>query len=144
MPLCYHFFMSQLKGLFAAVIFLLGSVAQGQELACHESGKPMLRAEIYFGRNIGGRLGVSERQWTEFLARELTARFPDGLTVIDGQGQWRGPSGAIVREPSKIVIVFVADEAPTRARIAAAAPPPQQRFQQDSVAVVTRAVCVAF
>jgi hypothetical protein len=132
------------KGLFAAAMLALASAAQAQDAACPAPGKPMLRAEIYFGRNIGGRLGVGERQWMRFMARELTPRFPDGLTVIDGQGQWRGRSGAIVHEPSKIVILFVPDETAMRERIAAAAAAYKQRFRQDSVAVVTRAVCVAF
>jgi len=136
--------MPGLKGFIAAVILVVASAAQGQEISCYQAGKPMLRAGIYFGRNIGGRLGVSERQWMHFLARELTPRFPEGLTVINGQGQWRGPSGATVREPSKIVIVFVPDLAATRERIAAATAIYKQQFRQDSVAVVTRAVCVLF
>lgn len=123
---------------------MLASAAYGQEGACSLPAKPMLRAEIYFGRNIGGRPGVGPKQWARFMARELTPRFPDGLTVIDGQGQWRGPSGAIVHEQSRIVILFVPDEAPARERIAAAAAAYKQRFRQDSVAIVTRAVCVAF
>jgi hypothetical protein len=132
------------KGLLIAAMLALSSAAQGQEAACPAPAKPMLRAEIYFGRNVGGRLGVGERQWTRFVTRELTPRFPDGLTIIDGQGQWRGPSGAIVHEPSKIVIVLVPEEAPVREHIAAAAAAYKQRFKQDSVAIVTRAVCVAF
>ena len=98
--------------------------AHGQEAACAAPAKPMLRAEIYFGRNIGGRLGVGERQWARFVARELTPRFPGGLTVIEGQGQWRGASGSIVHEPSKIVIVFVPDEAARRATASRRRPPP--------------------
>jgi hypothetical protein len=136
--------MPRLKALIAAAMLVLASAAQGQEAACPLPAKPMLRAEIYFGRNIGGRLGVGERQWARFMARELSPRFPDGLTVIDGEGQWRGPSGTIVHEPSKIVILFVPDETATRDRIAAVAAAYKQRFKQDSVAIVTRAVCVAF
>jgi hypothetical protein len=136
--------MPRLKALLAAAMLALASAAHGQEAACPLPTKPMLRAEIYFGRNIGGRLDVGERQWARFMTREFTPRFPDGLTVIDGQGQWRAPSGAIVHEPSKIVILFVPDEVTVRERIAAVATAYKQRFKQDSVAIVTRAVCVAF
>ena len=136
--------MSGLKAIIAAAVLALGSAAQAQQLACPASAKEMLRAEIYFGRNIGGHLGVSARAWRRFVARELTPRFPAGLTVIDGQGQWRGRSGAVVHEPSKIVIVFVPDDAPARLRVAKAAAAYKHRFKQDSVAVVTRAVCVTF
>jgi hypothetical protein len=132
-----------LKGLFAATVLATACSAQALEV-CPTSAKAMLRAEIYFGRNIAGHLGVSEKTWRRFVARELTSRFPRGLTVIDGQGQWRGPSGLIVHEPSKIVVLFVPDAAPQREAIAKVALAYKQRFKQDSVAIVTRAVCVTF
>ena len=135
--------MTMLKGLFAATVLATACSAQAQEV-CPTSAKAMLRAEIYFGRNIAGQLGVSEKTWRRFVARELTPRFPSGLTVIDGQGQWRGPSGSIVREPSKIVVLFVPDAAPAHEAIAKVASTYKQRFKQDSVAIVTRAVCVTF
>src|SRR3954469_22345925 len=34
--------------------------------------------------------GISEAQWREFLDREVTPRFPDGLSVADIYGQWQG------------------------------------------------------
>jgi hypothetical protein len=146
---CYHFSMGWLKGVIvaAAVALTLPAPAQTQpqEIACRDRYKPMLRAELFFGRNIGARLGVSERQWARFLTRELTPRFPDGLTVIDGQGQWRDSErGAIVREPSKIVIVVTADDAATRERIDAAATAYKQQFHQRSVGVLIRPVCASF
>ena len=100
---------------------------------------------LWFGRNIGGKLGVTEKLWRQFVARELTPRFPDGLTVVEAHGQWRdSKSGARVREPSKIVVLVTADDAATRERIAAAADAYKKRFKQDSVATVTRPVCAAF
>lgn len=105
----------------------------------------MLRAELYFGRNIGGRLGVSDRQWTRFLAREITPRFPDGLTVLEAKGQWRDPARhALVREPSKLVIIVAPDDAGTRRRLADIAAVYKKRFHQKSVGLVLRAVCAAF
>jgi hypothetical protein len=46
---------------------------------------------------------VSQAQWNAFLAAVVTPRFPDGLTVIDAHGQWRGASGAIEREDSRVL-----------------------------------------
>ena len=46
----------------------------------------MLEIELMFGRNIGGKVGVTEEQWTEFVAGEITPRFPDGLSVDDALG----------------------------------------------------------
>src|SRR5882757_9515445 len=62
--------------------------ASAQPHSCTLPQKPMMEVELMFGRNIGGRFGVTDARWTEFLAREVTPRFPDGLTVFDTSGQW--------------------------------------------------------
>src|SRR5580658_862505 len=50
-----------------------------------------LRNELYFG--VGSfdspDDSVAEIRWQAFLDREVTPRFPDGLTVLDAYGQWR-------------------------------------------------------
>jgi hypothetical protein len=105
----------------------------------------MLQAEMFFGRNIGDRFGVTERLWSQFLAHEITPRFPDGLTVIDGSGQWRDAArNRIEREKTKIVIVVTADDAQTYERIDAIVAAYKRRFQQRSVGVLTRPACAAF
>lgn len=134
--------MPWLKGLLAAG--LLASAAQAQDIACVAPAKPMLRAEMMFGRNVDGRPGVTEAGWRQFVVRELTPRFPDGLTVIDARGQWRDANGAPVRERAKLVIVVTADDSGSRARIAAAAAAYKARFRQKSVGVLMRPVCAAF
>ena len=64
--------------------------------------------ELLFGRNIGGRLGVSEAQWGRFVDREISPRFPDGLTVLDAKGEWRDTArNTIVHEPSKLVEIVL-------------------------------------
>lgn len=105
------------------------------------SAKPV--AELYFGRNIGPRLGVSEAKFRAFLDTEVTPRFPDGFTVLDGRGQWRD-GGVIVREPSKVLVVALADEARDRAQLTAVAAAYKARFLQQSVLTVVRAACVSF
>jgi hypothetical protein len=115
------------------------------QIACPLPGKLMLRAEMLFGRNIGGRPGVSESRWLQFVARELTPRFPDGLSVIDAAGQWRDSgNGKVVRERSKIVVIVVPDEPSARDKLHAAAEAYKQKFKQQSVAVLTRPICAAF
>lgn len=135
--------MRALKPLVIIAIATWAVPAAAEPLACADPLKPMLRNELYFGRNVGLRVGVSERQWRGFVDRELTARFPNGLTVIDGEGQWRDGK-TIVREPSKVVIVVTADDADARARVAAATAAYIKQFNQKSVGVVTQAVCAAF
>lgn len=137
--------MDGLKAFIVAAGMALAGSAAAQDIVCHDPLKPMLRAELFFGRAIANGQRVNEAQWARFVARELTPRFPDGLTVLDGQGQWRdGARGAIVREPSRIVIIVTANDAPARAALDAAADAYKRRFKQKSVGIVMRPVCAAF
>ena len=62
------------------------------------------RTELYFGRSIRGGGKVSDEQWKQFLADEVTPRFPDGFTVLSGYGQYRTKDGVVTSEPSEVVI----------------------------------------
>lgn len=129
----------------AVLFFCQAGCAAGQALSCSAPQKPMMEVELLFGRNIGGKLGVSETQWRAFVAREMTPRFPDGLTVYDVQGQWRDTkTKAVVREPSKIVRIILPADAPARDNIDAIASAYKQQFRQDAVGVVMRPACVSF
>lgn len=99
---------------------------------------------MYFGRNIGGELGVSEDAWDAFVDAEITPRFPDGLTVADAEGQWRDTeTGAVVREPSKRLTLFLTDEVRDRDALEAIADAYKAQFQQQAVALVVERSCVS-
>lgn len=118
--------------------------APAPALSCHGGQKPRLVAELMFGRDIGNRIGVSEQAWQRFLAREITPRFPDGLTVTDASGQWRDPaSGRIVRERSKLVIIVLPGN-DDEARLDAVVDAYKRQFRQQSVALVVEPACVSF
>jgi hypothetical protein len=121
------------------------ALAQAPALSCHGAQKPRLLAELMFGRDIGHRIGVSEKAWEHFVAREITPRFPDGLTVTDASGQWRDPaSGRIVREPSKLVTIVLPANADEEARLDAVVSAYKRQFHQQSVGVVIQSVCASF
>ena len=119
-----------------------GAVAQTNECRV---GKPQQVAELMFGRNIGDRIGVSEAQWARFVDREITTRFPDGLTVFDTRGQWRDTErNRIVREPSKLVQIVLPGKAEDTDRLNEIAAAYKSRFRQQSVGVIVRGACVSF
>jgi hypothetical protein len=100
---------------------------------------------LYFGRNIGTELGVSDMAWSEFVSEEISPRFPDGLTIGDAEGQWRDrETGVVIREPSKELIVFLDDEASDRARLAEIIQAYKLQFQQQAVVMVIERSCVSF
>ena len=106
----------------------------------------MLVAELFFGRDRDGRPAVSDAEWSDFLASSVTPRFPDGLTVFDGYGQWRNPgTGVIGRSPRvKIVLIAVKRTPDLAARLSAVIDAYKGRFRQQSVGVITRDSCAAF
>ena len=105
----------------------------------------MIEAQFIFGRNIGTALAVTERAFARFVDAEIMPRFPDGLTVVDVNGQWREPRrGRLIREPGKLVLIFVRPEASLTERIEAVAAAYKRRFRQQSVVVATRETCVSF
>jgi hypothetical protein len=129
-----------LPGLLVAV-FLIGQadLASAQALSCTAPQRPMLDIELMLGRGK-----ANEARWAQFLAREVTPRFLDGLTVYETAGQWRDPAtNVIVREKSRVLRIIVpADSTPDR--IVAVAEAYQKQFRQKSVGVVTRQVCASF
>ena len=46
---------------------------------------------------ITGGGEVSEAEFQKFLDREITPRFPDGLTVYEADGQFLDSTGTLIR-----------------------------------------------
>ena len=103
----------------------------------------MLEISFMFGRNVGSELGVSEELWTDFVASEITPRFPHGLTIDDALGQWRdAETNEIVKELSKELHVIVPDDTETYEKIDSIVAAYQERFQQQAVGI--RPACASF
>lgn len=113
--------------------------------SCLAGGQETLVVDLMFGRNIGNRLGVSERAFRSFVDREVTERFPDGFTVLDTIGQYRAPgSSAIVKEPGKQITIALSDESRDLPRVREVVEAYKVRFKQQSVAVISHRSCVTF
>ena len=135
--------LSLLAAMVAPVI--IGKAAAAQSLACPAPQKAQQVAELLFGRKIGDRIGVSEAQWTRFVDREISPRFPDGLTVLEAKGQWRDPDrNRIVREPSKLVQIVLPGKAEDQQRLNEIAEAYKKKFRQQAVGLIVRPACVSF
>lgn len=91
--------------------------AQSQHEAQLLPGEEFLRVELFFGMSIAAKEDrpageVGEAQWRGFLDEWITPRFPYGLTVHDGYGQWMGEDGDIARERSRVLVLLVSGAAP--------------------------------
>ena len=125
----------------AAALLALAGAAHG---ACAPGLRPAVTAELFFGRDIGQSVAVSEGDWKSFVDSEVTPRFPGGVSVADDQGQWRGSDGVLVREPSKIVTLVLTGAPDEQARIEAVRAAYKARFHQQSVLLVETEACVSF
>jgi hypothetical protein len=131
----------------------LGGIVLALTLAgCASPDKPMCpvgqeslkTAQLFFGQNIGSKPGVSDADFRKFVDEELTPRFPNGLTILNGGGQWRGAENQLIREASKVVVIVLPAKGDATRRIDAARGAYKQRFQQEAVLLVTQASCVSF
>jgi hypothetical protein len=112
---------------------------------CPHGGTRLERYELFFGasRRDGG--AITDAEWRGFIDSEVAPRFPDGLTVFDGYGQWRSPDGAITREPSRALQIWVKRSEAADASLEAIRAAFKARFDQDSVMRVDGAEdCVSF
>ena len=127
------------------LVLALGGGADAQLLDCLGGQRPTQVAELIFGRNIGGRLGVNEADWSRFVDREITSRFPNGLTVLNAAGQWRDEAtNKIVREPGKLVQIVLPGQVDDIARLNEIVEAYKSRFKQQSVGMIVRPACVSF
>lgn len=64
------------------------------------------RTELYFGTNKAGNEQVTDSEFAGFIDTDVTPRFPDGLTLLTGFGQFRNSAGVLIRERSHVLILF--------------------------------------
>jgi len=128
-----------------AVTLTVSGQAVAWAQGCRGNLQSMLAAEMFFGRTMPGGRVVSEAAWARFLAREITPRFPDGLTVFDAAGQWRDPvGGGIVRHASKVVLIVFRDDPQKQESLDAIAGAYRRWFKQKSVGIVVKPACASF
>jgi hypothetical protein len=111
---------------------------------CQAPAIAMNQLELFFGTDIKTHAAVTPQAWSRFLAEEVSPRFPDGLTIFETHGQWRGADGRIVRENSHVLVVLYRPDAASEAKIEAIRAAYEKRFHQDSVMRVESAACVSF
>ena len=139
-----------LGSVIVATVVVLASAAASPAWAdtppCPAGTDRLSEIRLFFGRSQGGVEVVTEKAWRTFLAEEITPRFPDGLTVLDAAGRWRGASGTIERERTKLVVILAdgggLGDAPHRRDHARR--PTSARFDQESVLRTITPSCASF
>ncbi len=111
--------------------------------ACATPSPAFVQSTLYLGRSIPGGGEVSDAALSRFVAEEVTPRFPEGFTLIDGAGAWRDrTSGATIRE--RTVILIVLHPPSRRGAVEEIAAAYARRFGQQSVLRVESPAQVRF
>ena len=108
------------------------------------AGNAFARTELFFGLSRRGGV-ISEEEFQTFVNQYVTPRFPDGLTLLGGAGQFRDASGTTITEGSKLLILLY----PARTRganelIEAIRSDYKTQFEQESVLRADDRSCVSF
>jgi hypothetical protein len=127
-----------------AVVAYYAVVPQPMGAACRASATPYARLELLFGLGKKDGTEIGEGEWRAFLDAEVTPRFPDGLTVLNGYGQWRNSAGAVAKEKSVMLVIWHRPAADSEAKIEAIRSAYKSRFGQESVLRVDGVSCVSF
>ncbi len=134
------------SALFITSLLFTGSVGSLREVRAQIPEAPatseirtnvLVQDELYFGRNRPEPYEeVSDAEFVNFLRVTVTPRFPDGLTVLNALGQFRGSQG-IIREKTKLLILIHSNSQEDRREIQEIIDKYKTRFQQESVLRVT-------
>ncbi len=66
---------------------------------------PFVRTELFFGTAKPNGV-VTEEEFRKFVDEQVTPRFPDGLTVLKGDGQFRGDDNITIKEQSFVLVLL--------------------------------------
>ena len=113
-------------------------------VACRPGASSLARLELLFGMGKTDGSEVSDAEWRAFLDAEVSPRFPDGLMVLTGYGQWRSSAGGRAKEKTRVIEIWHLPSADSEARIEAIRTAYKRRFSQESVMRVDGVSCVSF
>lgn len=151
----------KLAPLFPAIVLGLGVVLSAQTTPSRPPATSTLQGDaahppqtqnwvdtrLYFGLGPADapEKGVSETAWRDFLDKEVTPRFPSGLSVVDVYGQWQSRrEQKVERIRSKMLVIDYPATAENAARIEAIRAAWKRRTGDQSVLRVTQPADVSF
>lgn len=126
------------------------SPPQANPAAAYTSSQPYVgdlwrRTELYFGSQKPDGTAVTEAEFEQFVDDVITPRFPDGLTLLTGYGQFRNAENVIVEEQSFVLILlYPRDDHEANREIEEIRTAYKDAFEQESVLRVDSVERVSF
>ena len=121
-------------------------VASSEQRVCEKviHGEIFARTELLFGLSRSGGPDITEAEFQGFIDAKVTPRFPEGLTLLAGNGQFRDSAGNIIQEGSKLLILLYPFSKDSSKLVDEVRNDYKDEFQQESVLRVDEFSCVSF
>lgn len=126
-----------------ALALALGACASVHAPRCHPGEQHAIQDSLYFGTGKPDGV-VTATEWSAFLETTVTPRFPQGLSVTEAAGQWRGANGAVVHEGTKVLHLVHPNDLASEKSVAEIVTAYKTQFQQEAVLRVKTDTCVSF
>jgi len=104
----------------------------------------LVRSELYFGLSRQGSADVTPAEWQAFVDEVITPRFPNGLTVLEGNGQWQMRDGSLAKEKSRIVILVHPGTTDQQKKLDEIRQAYKKKFSQEAVMELDESIDVQF
>jgi hypothetical protein len=127
-----------MRRILISTVFVPLAACAGAMRACPPGTMAAQQFELFFGGS------PDPAAWNAFRDSEIAPRFPEGFTVLDASGQWRGRDGRMLSESSKELLLIGPDTADSAAKIVAIRDAYKSRFRQESVLLAEAPVCAGF
>ncbi len=127
-------------GALILVLGVAGCMSAPKPQACPAGEAPLQTAQLFLGATAPAT--PDERALRRFVDQEVTPRFPDGVTVVDGGGQWKGSENRMIREASKVVLVVLPASGGGTAKVEAVRTAYRSRFKQEPLVVLPPPACM--
>jgi hypothetical protein len=128
-----------------AVALLLAGCAEqpAPAISCGPGAMEWTASTLYFGLSRPGGT-ISPAAFDAFMESDIVSRFPDGMTRFEAEGRWRGASGEVQAEGSRVVLLLHPGDPGADARIEEIRESYKRRFEQESVLLTQAPECVSF
>jgi len=126
-----------------AIAVVASACASAPAATCKTGEQSAVSETLYLGTGKPNGV-VTADEWTSFLATVVTPRFPQGLTVFQANGQWRGADGSIVRESTYVLQLVHPDDTPNEKSVAEIAAAYKAQFLQEAILRTKASTCISF
>jgi hypothetical protein len=107
-------------------------------------GEIFARTELLFGLSRATGPDITEEEFQGFIDAQVTPRFPEGLTLLAGKGQFQDSTGNTIQEGSKLLILLYPFSKDRSALVDEVRTEYKSLFQQESVLRIDEHSCVSF